>query len=253
MRRRPPLHVTITGADDAVDPGDLLELSRKHLAVEWGLLASLSNAGQPRYPSLDWLRRFEQSRNGECRWSSYFALHLCGQLSRDIQNGDMERVRELPTAGRIQINGYAGLTWMLAHVAALLSSPHGNQVGSTYPEFILQANRPELWHGIVRDARLLAPNASVLYDVSGGRGIEPDWKGRLPRAQPVGPPIGYAGGIGPHNVEDVLTAINDGPLAQWYWIDMESGVRNESNRFDMQRVREVLERVHRWTWAKESA
>ena len=51
--------------------------------------------------------------------------------------------------------------------------------------------------------------------------------------------MGYAGGIGPDNVVDVLRDI--GPVRPT-WIDMESGVRT-GDKFDLAKVRRVLEQV----------
>jgi phosphoribosylanthranilate isomerase len=78
------------------------------------------------------------------------------------------------------------------------------------------------------------PNASLLFDPSGGRGIEPfSWP-----VPPLGARMGYAGGIGPDNLLDVLRAI--GPVESPFWIDMESGVRTD-DRFDLAKARAVLE------------
>ena len=43
--------VTITGADDRVDPWELARLSEEFPHVEWGVLISTGRAGTPRYPS----------------------------------------------------------------------------------------------------------------------------------------------------------------------------------------------------------
>ena len=53
--------------------------------------------------------------------------------------------------------------------------------------------------------------------------------------------MGYAGGIKPSTVLDVLSSI--GVVDQPFWIDMESGVRDENNQLDLRLVREVLEKT----------
>ena len=78
-------------------------------------------------------------------------------------------------------------------------------------------------------------SASLLFDPSGGRGIEPF---RWP-STPLGVRMGFAGGINPHNVLGVLDDIGLRPDP--FWIDMESGVRDTNDRFDLGRVRAVLE------------
>jgi phosphoribosylanthranilate isomerase len=79
----------------------------------------------------------------------------------------------------------------------------------------------------------------VLYDPSGGRGIG---AGVWPDA-PRGVRAGYAGGINPGNVVSVLGHV--APLGAT-WIDMESGVRDEGDRLDLERVAEVLARADEW-------
>lgn len=57
--------------------------------------------------------------------------------------------------------------------------------------------------------------------------------------------MGYAGGIGPDNVLEVLGDIllANGIMDRPTWIDMETGVRDEHDRFDLARVQRVLEQV----------
>jgi hypothetical protein len=75
-----------------------------------------------------------------------------------------------------------------------------------------------------------------LFDASGGRGVAPQAWPRHPGRVSVG----YAGGIGPENVREVLAAIGaTGP----YWIDMESGVRTD-DRFDIGKCERVCEAVY---------
>lgn len=77
----------------------------------------------------------------------------------------------------------------------------------------------------------------MLFDRSGGTGKVPDtW----PRHPGGGVQVGYAGGINPDNVLDVIDAIGpDGP----YWIDMESGVRTD-DWFDLDKCEAVLQAVY---------
>ncbi len=67
------------------------------------------------------------------------------------------------------------------------------------------------------------------------------------RSSPIGAPVlvGYAGGLKPSNIAQQLpliaAAAGDGP----YWIDMESGVRDADDRFDLGKCRAVCEAVYR--------
>ena len=47
--------VTVTGADDSVNPVSLLDLSERYPFVEWGILLSKSGVGNSRFPSYEWL------------------------------------------------------------------------------------------------------------------------------------------------------------------------------------------------------
>lgn len=71
--------------------------------------------------------------------------------------------------------------------------------------------------------------ASVLWDPSGGTGV----RGRLDVVAD-----GYAGGISPDNVGEVLEEL--AAAGRRCWIDMESGVRT-GDAFDLRKVRAVLE------------
>lgn len=212
--------VTITGADDAVDVRDLAALSREFPFVEWGILASLTSAGTPRYPSDRWLAEL-------CRRGHHLnlAMHLCGRMARETLAGDNTWVDGWSVFRRVQINGYVPPAPEFAAVAA--REPY---------EFILQVSSEEWLQETATEVAGL-PNVGLLFDPSGGRGREP---GRW-AVPPFGVRMGYAGGIGPDNVEQVLRDI--GPVNADAWIDMETGVRDERDRLSLDKVQLVLESV----------
>jgi hypothetical protein len=228
------IDVTITGADDAVDPQDLLNLSREFPFVEWGILLSRSRERTPRYPSLEWVA------NAGDLWAlarprPRCAIHLCGEAARDAMVGRMtwgtEAACLLPK--RVQVNGYIPAnTFGLRMIARHL-----------FVSFVLQARSSGDLPRCALDAIEIG-NVSVLYDPSGGRGVETNSWWAAPGA--VRP--GFAGGIGPSNVRQAVEGIrgylNDCALdVDNFWIDMESGVRDENGWFDLGRVRQVLEHV----------
>lgn len=221
------MNVTITGADDAVDVKQLALLSSIYPFVEWGILLSPKRRGSPRYPSERWLSRLRHARATECV-SMRLSLHLCGEASRCTLAGIDEWLRDRHWFGRVQINGYEPPAPDLVHLAQ-----------TEMFEFILQVRSEDQLQESARDAAQM-PRASLLFDASGGRGIEP---ARWPTA-PLGVHMGYAGGIKPENVVQVIAAI--GPV-DWddAWIDMESGVRDANDRFDLDKVRAVLQTVER--------
>jgi len=236
--------VTITGADDAVDPQALLDLAAEFPFVEWGILSSASREGLPRYPTCAWIRRLLDLDLRSDR-ATRMSLHLCGGRARAMRDGDFaQAIDGLPSYlpfGRVQINGFdarqdnpevleRALDWL----------PAGR-------EAILQVRSAEDLAPAAEMARRIARcRCSILFDASGGEGRKAD-------AYPEPPPrvrMGYAGGLGPGNVDSELPAmiaarqrtIDAGHVVAPFWIDMESGVRRD-DRFDLGLVREVLLRT----------
>lgn len=206
--------VTITGADDQTDPKDLADLSVRFPFVEWGILFSWKRMGTERYPSRVWRDRLRTI------WNAYpevtLAAHLCGDMAGVVMGGEMA----FAEGGfrRVQINGFDP------------EKARRMQRGV----YILQARTAQ---GVV-EANAFAMARSgccILYDVSGGRGVSPEsWA--LP---PTRAAVGYAGGIGPDNVTDVLRALESVTPT---WIDMESNVRTD-DCLDLAKVTSVLEQV----------
>jgi phosphoribosylanthranilate isomerase len=67
---------------------------------------------------------------------------------------------------------------------------------------------------------------ALLVDQSGGRGIKPEQWVRPNTSKPVG----FAGGLGPNNLDAEMRKM---PLRPRSWVDMESGLRNEQDWFDV--------------------
>ena len=217
------MNVTITGADDGVDIGVLIALSRHFPFVEWGILFSESRQNEPRYPSAAWLS--ELCRQGH---RLRLSMHLCGKYARETLVGIATWVDGWSVFQRVQVNGYTPPQYFLTTVA--VRQPF---------EFILQVRSEEHLQAAAHEVGMM-PKASILFDPSGGRGIETfKWPER-----PFGVRMGYAGGIKPSNVEDVLKDI--GPVPDGTWVDMESGVRDGNDHLDFAKVNEVLEKVARW-------
>lgn len=248
--------VTISGADDEVDPSDLVEIGRGFPFVEWGILHSVSRRGTPRYPSADWLCEIERVANPGLQ----LAAHLCGKNARDVLSGNDDWFDfgngQCPY-NRVQINGFSSAS----------DDPNGVRFvvdQHREAEFICQATGD--W-GLRAADRLAArlPNVSVLWDLSGGRGMGLDlsrfWVPTTLRR------FGFAGGIGPENIVHTLEMLSKrvGEAEVWVdseshirrddrfevWVDMESGVRID-DRFDLGKVRSVLEQARPFMARMES-
>jgi len=206
-----PEFITFTGADDWSSIDDMRSLSARY-PVGWGILFSRKRQGiDPRYPGGEAQSRFLWARGLK------LSAHLCGEYSDDIMAGRCIACKipvDLSYFSRIQIN-------------------HAQPVPARIIEF---RNRWGTMRCIAQTHSAFPADTSIdwLFDASGGRGI-------APAAWPTHPGrlVGYAGGINPDNVLDVIATIGaTGP----YWIDMESGVRTD-DRFDLGKCRAVCEAV----------
>jgi len=220
---------TLTGADDTTNIDSLWEISREFPMVEWGILYSINNRGTGRYPGEDWLNRL-LARIDAGGPTPNFALHVCGRAVADFFAGAGPVTDVARRFGRVQVNfRYDQLDFYAIRAMLRRQAEAGQTV-------ITQHNRAnqELWAAMRGE-----PNHVVLFDSSGGRGIvRPEWPAPLP-----GVSCGYAGGLGPDNINEALVAIQRAAGAAEYWIDMEGKLRTADDRFDVALARTVLEQV----------
>lgn len=221
--------VTITGADDATAISSLVDMHQIYPFVEWGILFSKNKQGTSRYPQLINAISFGQK-------SMPMSAHLCGGYARDImEKGDFSFISTLPDSfQRVQINYNfdRGNLWEFAPVV---------EYAEKNPEraIIIQWNNSNRkWlYATVEDG--LPANIHYLYDSSGGRGVS------IKNIQdPLPNYTGYSGGICPDNIEEIIKGIENNETEKTVWIDMESGVRT-NDKFDMEKVRDVLNAVSR--------
>jgi hypothetical protein len=225
--------VSISGADDGVEPGKLSEISAEFPFVEWGILLYDGHQGtRPRYPSESWLSSVAaEAAAGRLR----LALHLCGRWAGDPgRTGKLTLAAARPAlvraARRVQLNFGKARGEVRPELLGQALQEHPAL------EFILQTSG-DADRELVASVRSASVNAVPLFDGSRGRGKSPKgWP--LPMAGVV---CGYAGGLRPESLSEQLEAVagvaGDSPV----WIDMESGVRNREDRFDLARVRRGLE------------
>jgi hypothetical protein len=243
------------GADDSVHPNFLAVISHAHPLVEMGVLFRPDKQGQPRYASIEWVKQLSavaarMSDNGSGHQMK-LAAHLCGTHVNDVLNagdinGQADAFLTQLTAWsfrRVQINATVvnGVdTSRLAEsvpVVAALMKRHPQL------EFILQKNeetRP-LWEGLLLTCTDGLPsNVSMLVDESKGTGVTAtSWPSPPPNYE-----LGYAGGIGPHNIQKILTDVAEAGQGRAIWIDMESSLRsikNDKDVFDLDKCYQVIE------------
>jgi phosphoribosylanthranilate isomerase len=227
------------GADDSVHPRHLILLAHAYPLVEFGVLFRPDKEGEPRYATTAWVEELAQSKPLPMK----LAAHLCGSRVNEVLRGESAFCEQLAAWGfqRVQINATAVNGVDTSQMAEKV--PRVAQVIQKFPqlEFILQKNeetRP-LWEGLLLAG--LPPNASMLVDESKGTGVSASsWPAPSPDYE-----LGYAGGIGPANVSQVLADIaRVAPPERAVWIDMESSLRsikNEKDIFDLDKCFAVIQ------------
>lgn len=218
-------YVSITGADDEVAPADLAALSREFPFAEWAVLLMPERMGQSRFPSAAWIRDFAARPDAGHR-----AMHLCGSAFLRFIVGDPEILALMQGFSRVQLNLEFGAVDGAYDPAALIGRIRA------HPEFLFIIQYTEKRRDFLSRLDGIAHHA-VLFDASAGRGVSPNtWPAPLP-----GHDCGYAGGLGPDNIREELGRIAQAAGDAETWIDMESRVRTAEDRFDLARVRRVLE------------
>ena len=225
--------VTVTGADDNTSINDLVQISKRYPWVEWGILASKSNMGGPKFPSINWLMELKKT-NEKHRMN--ISMHLCGKWLRDLcVEGDSSFALELPAVGykRLQLNFKSLLTQIdqnkllaaLKHLHAFHLLPE-IQFIFQYDDTVTSLLETAVDHGI---------NAVPLFDPSGGCGILPEQR---PSAKGY---HGYAGGLSPGNIHEQLKKIKVITGCSPIWIDAETHLRRSDNsEFELNKVEMFL-------------
>jgi phosphoribosylanthranilate isomerase len=238
------------GADDSVHPNFLAVISHAFPLVEFGVLFRPDKQGQPRYASIEWVKQLSavaarMAISGEDKMK--LAAHLCGSHVNDVLNGNVQADAFLSqltawSFRRVQINATAvnGVdTSRLPEAVPVVSA-----LMKRHPqlEFIVQKNeetRP-LWEGLLNCTDGLPSNVSMLVDESKGTGVTAtSWP-----SPPAEYELGYAGGIGPHNIQKILTDVAEAGQGRAIWIDMESSLRstkNDKDVFDLDKCYQVIE------------
>lgn len=214
-----PSSITFTGVDEQTDVCAMLDLVELY-PIEWGVLFSPSRQGNDqRYPSLPWIQEFVLKHG-----AGKLSAHLCGGYTMAVMDGHAlpNEIDQLVSTqfDRVQFNGASR---MAENRIKEWSNARGLEPIMQCPEKF-----PE--YGGVGIAWLL--------DGSGGKGIK---RGKWPYPR-TGLRVGFAGGLGPDNVEETVERV--GNFGCIYWLDMESGVRDANNRFSLEKCQAVCEIVY---------
>lgn len=240
-------YCTLTGLDEATNLYEVARLSDRFAFIEWGVLFSRhkmsKGQGQGRYPREDWVRGFAQYANNK---GLRCALHLCGQDAVDFLRGDKELMVLASQFGRVQINVKAQGLRVTEDVSAaqIAGAARTLKAYGTTSSLVVQhnENNAALW-GVLRGNG----GVEALLDSSAGTGALPStWQ--IDPHEFLGARFGFAGGLGPDNIDENLTLIAAAAQGKSFWIDMESRLRDASDRFDLGACERVLESVASWQY-----
>ena len=221
--------VTLTGADDSTDPRKLSTIAKRFPFVEFAILWSPTRAGSGRYPSRQWISEFcvEADRsNINC------ALHLCGGSVPSLLEFDPGLVALTHPFSRLQLNWAQTRNPLDLDQLSRFIHKCGRSI-------ITQHNHAN--HSVTQ--AIDAKCHEVLFDASGGAGREADM---YPSPIPGKRFCGYAGGLGPDNIERLLLKIDGASAGKPYWIDMETRLRSAGDKFDLRACVEVLVQAERF-------
>jgi hypothetical protein len=220
------------GADDSVQPEHLALISQRYPWIEWGVLFRPDLEGQGRYASEAWVESLSRV-NREHGNVMKLAAHLCAARCQQVLDGDASFARNLRRLGfgRIQINATAANK---VHVDAEKYDFYAKNILSCMTEvsdleFIFQLNDETrgIWNAILAatSSSSFPKNCNVLFDASCGLGILASEYPAPLTAGSIKIPCGYAGGIGPHNITEVIAAVGKAAGEEPVWVDMESSLR----------------------------
>jgi len=258
------VHIGFCGLDDSVSPNHVGAVLSSYPFVEFGILFRPECEGSPRYASKDHVGRIcdvvqavrvhqKNKANAEAVKIS-LAAHLCGSRVNEVLSGDGAFISKLQFWGfnRVQINATAvnGVDTSSLGSDAVVKNCI-NIIGKYHKlQFIIQKNEETkpLWTNLLlnrmtSEGGRKLKNMSMLLDESKG-------SGEVSRAYPPPPAdydLGYAGGIGPENISEVLEKVSEAAGGRTTWIDMESSLRTKSTDgcdiFDMNKCFAVIDAV----------
>ena len=219
-------NITFTGIDYSTNLQDITALIEYDSRAEFGVLLSYNNSGN-RYPSdASFFNKILTDIPHD-----NLDIHICGTACANFLSNPYSILPLEFDNCRIQLNigKWHGIDY--AKLATFISD--FNLRG-----LIFQHGKSELAFKLSQ----YSDKVSVLVDSNGGRGKE-----ITQITEPFnGVKTGYAGGIGPDNIETVLLKLEDSlPKDYTTWVDMETKIRT-NDWFDIRKIKLVLEKVKRY-------
>ena len=226
--------VTVTGADDSVDPHDLIDIQKKYPFAEFGILLYRDSMGNKRFPSKEWLMRLYEVKD-----QLNLSGHVCGKWTKEFLMGDLARdfteIVTLRLVKRWQFNTHG---YKHPYNFPVVQNQIANAVTYNKQKVILQYDEKNSALLDEFRARHTSYLVQVLFDLSGGNGILPEnWQKPLDVFE-----CGYAGGLSPDNVKSQLDILEGVVGDRTIWIDFETYARSDDDtKFDLNKVALFLE------------
>ncbi len=202
--------VTFTGLDSRSNFSAVRAFSEEFPFAEFGILLSLTpDDKDERYMTIEQIYNMILWLKDDVR----LALHICGSAVNHFVRGTDSNVLDLARhVGRVQLNfNAAKADFTIEELNASMASIPGKVITQHFP------SNAELVD------KVTAANHQVLFDASGGRGLETtNWLMPFERKT-----TGYAGGLGPEGIDASIDAIQAASGNTPVWIDMESRVRTD--------------------------
>ena len=210
--------ITLTGADEDVSYDYMQDLYKRFPMIEFGILLSENSGSKPRYPSTQWIENLPDNLP--------LSLHICGFDFPDYKENTSKKFK------RIQINN----DFSVANEDDIKSFLN---IINNYSQhkFIFQYNENN--KKFLESLSEKTKDFHILYDSSLGRG---SFIGEI-----LPPPFhdiytGYAGGINPDNILDIVKQIIKIDVGVAVYLDVESGIRTD-NKWDHDKVEKILKYV----------
>lgn len=239
--------VSFVGIDEYTDLDKLIELDHQEVNYygaftainEWGFLYSETRAksDDDRYPSYKFIRDAKEKIQLEGLRTS---VHLCGSEAIEAFFNKEDYIIKLVEESRVQLNFNIN-KYEIDELLDLVCRSAVFYANNAHASIIVQVNKSkqEFVNRLIPKIRDNDLKIDLLHDASGGYGkqidtvLEPYWHAFT----------GYAGGLKPGNIADVLQKIEDvNKNRQRYYIDMESGIRTD-NRLDLEKCKAVMVEV----------